>query len=390
MNTLPRITLVLTALAAASFQPACAADQVLEFKLVTRNLDVKMHEAKNVEGQSVDVGNGTAMKSKLHAASAFWRLAAALLITLAQPSVHAQAFPTQPLHIIVNSPAGSILDTHARRIGDKLAAAVGQPVVIDNRPGASGLIAAELAAKAKPDGHTLLLTDNGVLTINPAVFAKLPYDPLRSFAPVSGLVRATPLLLVHPQLPVRTLPELIAYAKARPGRLSYGSPGVGSPQHLAMEQLKEMHGLFMVHIPYKGASDALTDLIGGRTEVGVNFATIVMPHVQSGRVRAIAVAGGSARKPWLPDVPTAAELGMQAFDGTGWSGFVVPAGTPPDVIERLNREIAAAAQSKDYVDWLTQLGAELITGTAAEFGRYIEVELVRWAKVARHAGVPID
>ncbi len=337
------------------------------------------------------------MRTNLDVKSAFRVVAAALitvlvivLVNVLTPAAHAQAFPTQPLHIIVGSPAGSIDDAHARRIGDKLAASLGQPVIVDNRPGASGIIAAELATRAKPDGYTLFYTNNSVLAINPAVFAKLPYDPLRSFAPVSALVRATPLLMVNPQLPVRTLPELIAYVKARPGKLSFGSPGVGSVQHLAVEQLKQMHGLYMVHIPYKGASDALTDLIGGRTEVGVNFSTISMPHVQADRLRALAVAGGDKRKPWLPDVPTAAELGMPGIDGTGWSGFVVPVGAPPEAIERLNREIVAAARSKDYVDWLTQLGGEVIAGTPAEFGRFIEAEIGRWAAVAKHAGVRVD
>ena len=319
-----------------------------------------------------------------------WRAAAALLIALIQPAAHAQAFPNQPLHIIVGGPAGSVDDTHARKIADKLAAALGQPVLIDNRPGASGNIAADLAARAKPDGHTLLFTNNGVLGTNPAVFAKLPYDPLRSFAPVSGLVRAAPLLLVNPQLPVRTLAELIAYAKARPGKLSYGSAGIGTAQHLAMEQFEPLHGLHMVHIPYKGMSDALSDLIGGRIELGLNFLTIAMPHVQSGRLRALAVAGGNTRKQWLPEVPTAYELGVPVLDGTGWNGFVVPAGTPSDVIERLNREIVAAARAKDYMDWVAQIGAEVIADTPAAIGLFIEAELERWAEVAKRAGVRVD
>lgn len=308
------------------------------------------------------------------------------MLLVACGAAAAQPFPSQPLRIVVGSPAGSIDDTHARKVGDKLAAALGQPVVIDNRPGATGAIAAEAVARAKPDGHTLFLGNVSSLAINPAVFSKLAYGP-HSFAPVSGLARGIPLLLVHPELPVRTVAELINYAKARPGQLSYGSAGTGSIQHLAMEEFERMHGLHLVHIPYKGGSDALNDLIGGRTELQVNFATIAQPHVQSGRVRALAVVGGEARKAWLPEVPTAAELGMPTFDGTAWIGFVVPAGTPPEAIARLNREIVAAAHAKEYADWLTQLGGEVIAGSPAEFGRLIDSEAERWAQVAKLAKV---
>lgn len=308
------------------------------------------------------------------------------MLLVACSAATAQTFPSQPLRIVVGSPAGSIDDTHARKVGDKLAAALGQPVIVDNRPGATGAIAAEAAARAQPDGHTLFLGNVSSLAINPAIFARLAYDP-RSFVPVSGLARGIPLLLVRPDLPVRSVAELIDYAKARPGKLSYGSAGIGSVQHLAMEQFERLHGLHLVHIPYKGAIDALTDLIGGRTELQVNFATIAQPHVQSGRVRALAVVGGSARKAWLPEVPTAAELGMPSFDGTAWIGFVVPAGTPLDVVARLNREIVAVARAKDYTDWLTRIGGEVIAGPVDDFGRLVEADAARWAQVIRAAGV---
>lgn len=314
-------------------------------------------------------------------------LIASLLVTCA--AVAAEPFPNQPLRVLVGSPAGSIADIHARKVGDKLAAALGQPVVIDNRPGANGAIAAEAAARAKPDGHTLFVASLDNLGINPAIFSKLSYGP-RSFAPVTGLVRGTPLLLVHPDLPVRTVAELIAYAKARPGQLSYGSAGIGSVQHLAMEQFERMHGLHLVHIPYKGPMDALNDLLGKRTEVQLNFASMAQPHVQAGRLRALAVAGGNLRKPWAPEVPTAAELGMPAFDGTGWLGVVVPAGTPADVIDRLNREIVAIARGKDYTDFLAQISSELIAGSPSELGHLIDTEVRRWTEVARHANVRLD
>jgi tripartite-type tricarboxylate transporter receptor subunit TctC len=318
-------------------------------------------------------------------------LVAALALAALHPGIAAaQTFPAQPLRIVVGGAPGTVDDTHARRIGDKLAASLGQPVIVENRPGASGILAAELVANAKPDGYTLLLANVPMLAINPAVYRKLPYDAQRSFAPVSGLVRGTPLLLVSPALPVRTVAELIAFAKARPGKLSYGSPGVGSVLHLAMKQFEQLHGLHLVHIPYKSGGDALNDLIGGRTEVQINWAAVAQPHVQSGRLRALAVVGGAARKPALPDVPTAAELGMAAFDATAWSGFVTPAGTPPDVVARLNREIVAAVRAQDYLDWLTLLGGEPIAGTPAEFGHLIGAEFERWAKVVQAAGVTVE
>ncbi|MBA2965136.1 MULTISPECIES: Bug family tripartite tricarboxylate transporter substrate binding protein [Ramlibacter] len=319
------------------------------------------------------------------------RLITALALAVLHPGIAAdQGFPARPLRIVVGGATGTVDDAHARKIGDRLAASLGQPVIVENRPGASGILAAEAVANAKPDGYTLLLANVPMLSINPAVYRKLPYDAQRSFAPVSGLVRGTPLLLVSRALPVRTVAELVALARARPGKLSYGSPGVGSVLHLAMKQLEQLHGLQLLHIPYRSGADAVNDLIGGRTEVQVNWAAVAQPHVHAGRLRALAVVGGVARKPALPDVPTAAELGMPAFDATAWSGFVAPAGTPPGVVARLNREIVAAVRAQDYLDWLTLLGGEPIAGTPAEFAHLIEAEFERWGKVVQAAGVTVE
>lgn len=331
-----------------------------------------------------------ALHNPLRAARVLCCAAVAVIVALGHPGVHAQSFPSQPVRMIVANPPGGSDDTTARKISEKLAASLGQPVIVENHPGATGSIGAGLAAKAKPDGHTLFVANVNTFGTNPAVLSNLPYDPRRSFAPVSGLVRGTPILVVNPRLPVRTVDELIAYAKARPGQLSYGSFGIGSAVHLAMEQFKQQHGLYIVHIPYKGGADAITDLIGGRTDMGLYYASMSLQHVQAGRLRALAVAGGNARKPTLPEVPTAAELGMPEFDGTGWLGIVVPAGTPPEVIDLLNREIVAAAQSKEYADWVVQIGSDLLAGTPAAFGQFIEAELSRWERVAKKSGVRLD
>jgi tripartite-type tricarboxylate transporter receptor subunit TctC len=323
----------------------------------------------------------------IHAGAA---LIAALIAALVQTAASAQAFPTRPLRIIVPAPPGSSPDVHARKIGDTLARSLGQPVLIDNRPGANGIIAAELAAKASPDGHTLLLTNNAQMAINPAIYRKLSYQPLRDFAPVTGLVGNAPLLLVNPELPVRTVAELIEYAKARPGKLSYGSQGIVSVPYLAMEQFAQQHSLQMVHIPYKGSNEVVNELIGGRIELALEAQTLALPHVQAGRLRALAVVGGQARKPALPEVPNFVELAMPAVHGFNWLGFVVPAGTPSDVIARLQREIAAAAQGPEYRDWIAGFGAELLIDTPAAFGRYVEAEIERWGKVVRQVGVHLD
>lgn len=330
----------------------------------------------------------------MNTCSRWWTasLGAAFLVVsmLVLPCAAAAAFPSQPVRVVVPAPPGSVPDVHARKIADRLAQSLGQPVIVDNRPGATGMIAAEFAARARPDGYTVLLASNSMMAIAPVISTQARYRPLRDFVPVTGLVRGTPILLVHPRLPVRTVAELVAYAKARPGKLSYGSSGIGSVTHLAMEQFEDLHGLHMVHIPYRGAAEVLTDLVAGRIEVATEYQTVALPHLQSGRLRALAVAGGDRRVPALPEVPTAKELGMASFDGTGWLGFVVPAGTPPEVVDRLQREIAAAAQGPEYLAWVQGLGAELLLDSPAAFGRFLAMEVERWGRVARKAGVRLD
>jgi tripartite-type tricarboxylate transporter receptor subunit TctC len=317
------------------------------------------------------------------------RAAMAAMLCTAAAGAGAQAWPTQAVRIVVPFAAGSVADQVARKTAEQMTS-LGQPVVIDNRAGANGIIGTELAAKAKPDGHTVLMAPVAVLAINPAVYRKLPYQPQRDFTPVTLAARGYPLLLVPQSSSIRTLAELIAYAKARPGKLSYGSPGVGSPEHLAMEEFEQRTGTYAVHIPYRIAGDAMVDLIAGRLDVLIAYSPVAVPQVQSGRVRALAVVGGNQRKPALPDVPTAAELGLAWFDAAGWNAYVVPSGTPPDVVARLNRELTAALRSPAFREWLAPFGSEALPSTPADTAAYIANETARYAKIVHAAGVTAD
>lgn len=319
----------------------------------------------------------------------FTAASAAVVLALASPAAVAQTYPSQPLHIITPSAPGSVLDTHARKISGRLAQSLGTPVVIENRPGANGIIAFDLLAKSKPDGYTIGMLW-GAHAANTALRRKVPYDPTRDFAPITAGVRGVPLLVVHPQLPVKNVAELVAYAKARPGQLTYGSSGVGSPQHLAMEVFEQLTGVHMVHVPYKSSSDVVADLAAGHLQLAVEPSTVTLPQVRAGRLRALAVVGGNARNSALPDVPTAIELGMPQFDGSSWYGYAAPAGTPSEIIERLHREITAALRAPEYLEHATFVGVQVVAGSPAEFAKLIEDDIERYAKVVRAAGITVD
>jgi tripartite-type tricarboxylate transporter receptor subunit TctC len=303
--------------------------------------------------------------------------------------VHAENYPRQPIRIIVPNAAGGVLDIAARKIMDKLSKFMGQPVIVDNKPGANGFIAAEAAAKAKPDGYTLLLAASSHLCTNPSLFSNLPYDPVRDFAPVTLGASGQPVLMVNLQLPVQTLAEFIAYSRAHPGRVTYGTPGVGTPQHLAMALFEQLTGTQLVHVPYKNQPQVLTDLIGGQIHATVEFASTATPHIQAGKLRGLAVVG-SRRKPALLEIPTAAEAGLPGFEITGWYGYLVPAGTPPKIITRLHKELTAALRSKEYVDFVESFGSTVVASTPDEFAATIKLEQTRWAKVIAQAGVRLD
>ena len=314
-------------------------------------------------------------------------LAAALL--LAAGTCAAQTYPAKPIRIIVPFPAGGIADLFGRVIGQKFTEAWGQPAVVDNRPGAGGNIGADLVAKAPPDGYTLVTGSIGTHAVNVSLFSKLPYDPIRDFAPVSLIMEAEGLLVVHPSVPVKTVKELITLAKARPGQISYASAGHGTASHLSGELFKSMAKVDMVHVPYKGNVPAITDLLTGQTSLLFATMPTVLPQVQAGRLKALAVTS-SARSPAAPEIPTIAEAALAGYSVTNWIGIFAPAGTPRDVVVKLNGEITRTMQAPDIQKRLISEGAKFTAGTPEQFGTFVKAEMTKWAKVVKEAGIRVD
>ena len=307
----------------------------------------------------------------------------------AAAGTYAQTYPTKAVRFVVPFAPGGGSDLVARTVAMKLTEALGQPVVIDNRAGAAGSIGADIAAKSPPDGHTLLLGSNGPLAINPSLYAKLPYDAARDFAPVS-LVTVMPfVLVVHPTLPVKSVKELIALAKARPGQLNYGSPGNGSTTHLANELLKSMTGMQIAHVPYKGVAPAATDLISGNIQMMSGDLSTLMPHVRSGRMRPLAVTS-ARRSSLLPDMPTVAEAGVPGYEAIGWFGVLVPAGTPAAIVERLNSAMVKGLAAPDARQRLSAFGGDVAVGTPEQFAAHIRTEAAKWGKLIKAIGLKAD
>jgi len=301
----------------------------------------------------------------------------------------AQPYPTKPVRLVVTYTAGGPADIAARALAQKLAEMWGQQVVVDNRAGAGGIIGTELVAKAAPDGYTLLHGTAAGLIINPLLVKKLPYDTFRDFAPVSMVVIVPQLLVTHPALPATTLKELIALAKARPGALNYASVGIGSPNHLGMELLKSMAGIDMVHVPYKGATPAMADLIAGQVQLAFDGMASVLPQIASGKLKAIAI-GSARRSPAAPDVPTVAEAGLTGFEYVAWNGNFAPAGTPPALVGRLSADIRKALAAPDVVQRLASLGSEPGGSTPTQFAAYVKEDYARWARVVQAVGLKAE
>jgi tripartite-type tricarboxylate transporter receptor subunit TctC len=318
---------------------------------------------------------------------------AALLLGAAQaaspdstPASTATGYPARPIRLIVPFPPGGSTDILARALGEKLAQGLAQAVVIDNRPGAGGSIGAEAVARAAPDGYTLMMGHLGTLAVNPAIYKNLPYDPVRSFAPVSLMAIVPSVLVVNPSLPVASAAELVAYAKAHPGKLAYGSAGNGSTSHLTTEYFKLITGTDILHVPYKGVGPMLTDLVSGQLSMGLNGAPAVMAHVNAGRLRALAVTS-LKRLEALPQIPTLDEAGVRGFDASGWYGVVAPAGTPQAIVAKLNAEIGRAMQTPELRSRLDSEGALPAPGAPEEFAALIRAEIARWDAVLKRAGV---
>jgi tripartite-type tricarboxylate transporter receptor subunit TctC len=314
------------------------------------------------------------------------RLVAVLWMLLAAGlAAQARAFPDKPVRLVVPFPAGGSTDVVSRLLGQKLSELWRQPVVIDNRPGASTILGTDLVAKAAPDGYTLLVT-TASFTIVPSLASRLPYDPAKDFEPIT-LINTTPLVLVvNPNVPARSLQELIALAKARPGALNFGSSGSGGSNHLAGELFNAMAGVKMVHVPYKGNAPALNDLVGGHVDVVFNGLTSAMPLIKSGKLRPLAVTS-LARADALPEIPTLDELGMKGFQAVGWSGLSAPARTPREVIARINADVVKIIRSPAMLERLKAEGSDPVGNSPEQFAAFLQEETARWSRVIRFAGI---
>ncbi|MDB5812626.1 MAG: hypothetical protein JWN94_4748 [Betaproteobacteria bacterium] len=304
---------------------------------------------------------------------------------LAAASAQAQTYPARPIRFIVPFAPGGSTDTLARTLSIKLSDALGQQVVVDNRAGGNGNIGTDLVAHAAPDGYTILLGYIANLAIGPSLYAKLPYDPIKDFDPITQLAVAPNILVVHPSVPAKNFQEFIAYAKAHPSKVNFASAAVASPGHLSGELLNLAAGIHMQHVPYKGSGQAVVDLVGGQVQVMVSGMSSVMPHIKAGRLRALAVTG-EKRSPAVPDLPTIAESGFPKFEATAWYGVLAPAKTPLAIINRLHDEIIRALKLPDVKERLEYVGFELVGSTPAAFGHYIKTEITKWAPVVKASG----
>ena len=312
-------------------------------------------------------------------------LGGASLLVLAAP-LQAQTYPSRPIRFIVPFAAGAgVLDIMARIVGQHLGTATGQQVVIDNRPGAGGNVGAEVAAKATPDGYTMLM-GAVALVVSPYLYAKLPFDPLTDLVPVTQVNSAPLMLVVHPSLPVKSVAELIAYAKARPGQLNYGSGGVGATPFLATELFKSMAGIDVTHVPYRGGAPALADLVAGQLSFMIENVPGTLPLVRDGKLRALAITSRQ-RLALVPDLPTMEEAGVPGYEMIGWNGIFVPKATPPEIVTRLNAELVKVLRSADVGEQLAKLGAEPVGDSPEQFGAFVKAESARWGKIIKDLGI---
>jgi len=304
-------------------------------------------------------------------------------------SVLAQAYPSKSIRLVVPFPPGGAVDFYARAVQPALAEALGQPVVIDNKAGASGMLGAGIVAQSAPDGYTLLLGNIASLAINVGIYDKMPYDPRKDFTHIVRTVDVNYVLVVHPSLPVKTVAELVQYAKANPGKLSYGSAGSGSLPHLGTELLKAQAGIDLVHVPYKGGGPMVTDALGGQIQVVLGDQANLMPHVQTGRLRALAVAT-TKRSSNAPNIPTIAESGLPGYDATAWQGLVGPAGMNAEVVKKINEAFNKVMVTPALRDKLIAGGLDPMGGTPAQFSRFIDSEITKWTKIAKDVGAKAE
>ena len=316
------------------------------------------------------------------------RFIAALALNALAGAVFAQGYPNKTIRMIVPFAAGGPTDVMARTVGQKLTESWGQPVVIDNRGGGGGNIGSDILAKATPDGYTLAMIIVGH-AINASLYSKLPYDPVKDFAPVTLAGAATIVLVAHPSVQAKSVKELIALAKSKPGKINWASPGTGTPHHLAGELFKTRTGIDMVHIPYKGAAPAVVDLLGGQVSLAFVSLPAALPHIKAGKLTALGVSSPQ-RSAVAPDVPTIAESGLTGYELENWYGVLAPAGTPREIVNKLNGEIVKILQTQDVKERLNSQGFEIRTSTPEQFAAYLKSEIVKWAKIVKDSGAKVD
>lgn len=300
-----------------------------------------------------------------------------------------QEWPARPIRILIGTPPGDSSDASARQIAQRLALVLGQPVYVENKPGAHGFIVGDAAKAAAKDGYTLLLSSGGQMAINPSLYKKMPYDPVKDFVPIAQINNGFLYLAVNNTLPVKNLGEFIAYVKERPGQLSYGSGGSGTTQHLTMELLKTRAGLKIAHIPYRGSPLVLQDLLGGQIACAFDAGASILPQARQGKVRLLGITS-PARVASTPDLPTFQEQGLPGFEARVWSGLFAPAGTPPQVVERLNAAMNQILREDEFVEFIRKSGGEPAGGSSEAFGRFLGSEIARWAPVVRESGAQVD
>jgi tripartite-type tricarboxylate transporter receptor subunit TctC len=310
----------------------------------------------------------------------------AVLLAGAASQALAQGYPNRPIRIVAPFPAGGLVDVLARAVGEEMSKSLGQPVIVENKPGAGGNIGADIVAKADPDGYTLLMTSPGIQSINQFLYKTMPFDPAKAFVPISLVADMSMLVVVHPKVGVKTLKELIDKARANPGKLNFGSAGVGTTGHLGQALLVHVAKITVTHIPYRGAAPSVTDLIAGQIDGVVDNPPTVMSHIKAGTIVPLAVAA-KQRLAVLPNVPTAPEAGLPGWEASSWFGIVAPAGTPPEIVKKLHAEVVKAVRQPSMQRFPTEAGARLVGDTPEEFGKLIVDERKKWGEIIKSAGI---
>ena len=311
------------------------------------------------------------------------------IVLLASPVAFSQTFPSKPIRLICPFPAGGAVDIASRAIAMELTKSLGQPVTVDNKPGAGGNIGGSEAVRSAPDGYTLFMSTSGIQAINPALYAKMPFDPNKDLQPISALVSLNNVLVLHPSVKANSVQEVVAMAKAQPGAVNYASSGSGTSIHMSGEMFRSLTGVTMVHIPYKGSAPALNDLLGGQVMMMFDNIPSAIPHIKSGKLRALATTGAK-RDPLLPDLPTLAEAGVTGYESGVWFGLAVAAGTPRDVVMRLNAETIKATKSPDFIKRMTELGYIIIGSSPETMAEMNKAEVLRWGPIVKASGAKED